>query len=37
MDKIVQGERQSQIFPAFLTGDKLLLITHGEVIAGVDL
>jgi hypothetical protein len=37
MDKIVEGERQSQILPAFLTGDRLLLIAHGEVIAGVDL
>ncbi len=37
MDKVVEGERQSQIFPSFLTGDRLLLITHGEVIAGVDL
>jgi hypothetical protein len=37
LDKIVQGERQSAFLPDFLVGDKLLLIAHGEVIAGVDL
>lgn len=37
MDKIVEGDRQSAIFPDFLAGDKLLLVTHGEVIAGIDM
>ena len=37
LDKIVGGERQSQYLPDFLVGDKLLLVAHGEVIAGVDL
>jgi Protein of unknown function (DUF4230) len=37
MDKIVGGERQSAYLPDFLVGDKLLLVAHGEVIAGVDL
>jgi hypothetical protein len=37
IDKIVEGERQYALLPNFLTGDKLLLIAHGEVIAGVDL
>jgi hypothetical protein len=37
LDKIVDGERQSPYLPDFLVGDKLLLIAHGEVIAGVDL
>jgi hypothetical protein len=37
MDKIVQGERESAYLPNFLVGDKLLLIAHGEVTAGVDL
>jgi hypothetical protein len=37
LDKIVEGERQSAWVPDFLVGDKLLLIAHGEVIAGVDL
>lgn len=37
MDKIVMGERESRYLPQFLSGDRLLLIVHGEVIAGVDL
>ena len=37
IDKIVEGDRQSSVLPSFLAGDKLLLVAHGEVIAGVDL
>lgn len=37
LDKIVEGERQSEILPDFLVGDKLLMVVHGEVIAGIDL
>jgi hypothetical protein len=37
LDKIVEGERQSPFLPNFLGGDKLLMIAHGEVTAGVDL
>ena len=37
LDKIVEGERQSPFLPNFLAGDKLLLVAHGEVIAGIDL
>jgi hypothetical protein len=37
MDKIVTGERESHYLPQFLSGDRLLLIVHGEVIAGIDL
>jgi len=36
-DKVLSGERESSIFPDFLAGDRLLLVAHGEVIAGVDL
>lgn len=36
MDKIVTGEKQSSILPSFLAGDRLLLLVHGEVIAGID-
>jgi hypothetical protein len=36
MDKIVTGEKQSSILPDFLAGDRLLLLVHGEVIAGID-
>jgi hypothetical protein len=37
MDKIISGERENPILPNFLAGDRLLLIAHGEVIAGLDL
>lgn len=37
IDKIVEGQKSFALLPNFLTGDKLLLIAHGEVIAGVDL
>lgn len=37
MDKIIAGEHDSPYLPKFLAGDKLLLVVHGEVIAGVDL
>jgi hypothetical protein len=37
IDKIVEGDRQNPYLPDFLVGDKLLLISHGEVIAGIDM
>jgi len=37
LDKIVEGERKNAYIPDFLVGDKLILVAHGEVIAGVDL
>jgi hypothetical protein len=37
MDKIVTGERESQLLPRALVGDRILLIVYGEVTAGVDL
>jgi hypothetical protein len=36
MDKVVSGEKESAILPDFLAGDKLLMIVHGQVVAGVD-
>lgn len=36
VDKIVEGNRQTPGIPDFLAGDRLLLIAHGEVIAGID-
>jgi hypothetical protein len=36
MDKIVSGEKESAVLPNFLAGDRLLLLVHGEVIAGID-
>jgi hypothetical protein len=37
MDKVVEGQRENLVLPDFLAGDKLLLVAHGEVIAGIDL
>ena len=37
LDKIVSGSRENAYIPDFLVGDKLLLVAHGEVIAGVDM
>jgi hypothetical protein len=37
MEKIVSGSQDSKYLPRLLAGDRLLLIVHGEVTAGVDL
>jgi len=37
VDKIASGERENPVLPSFLAGDRLLLVVHGEAIAGVDL
>src|SRR6516162_9101742 len=37
MEKIISGERDNPYLPKFLVSDRLLLVVHGEVIAGVDL
>jgi hypothetical protein len=36
-DKIISGEHDNPYLPTFLVGDRLLLIVHGEIIAGVNL
>jgi hypothetical protein len=36
MDKVVSGERENAVLPDFLTGDRLLMLVHGDVVAGVD-
>jgi hypothetical protein len=36
MDKVVSGERENAVLPDFLAGDRLLMLVHGEVVAGVD-
>src|SRR5271169_6682134 len=36
MDKVVTGAKESSIFPDFLAGDRLLMLVHGEVVAGID-
>jgi hypothetical protein len=37
MEKIVSGSQESRYLPRLLAGDRLLLIVHGDVTAGVDL
>src|SRR5882724_10509931 len=37
LEKIISGRHESPYLPKFLIGDRLLLIVHGEVIAGVNL
>ena len=37
MEKIVTGSQESRFLPRLLAGDRLLLIVHGDVTAGVDL
>ena len=36
MDKLVTGARENPVFPDFLAGDRLLMMVHGEVVAGID-
>jgi hypothetical protein len=36
MDKVVSGEKENPVLPNFLAGDRLLMVVHGEVVAGVD-
>ena len=37
LDTVVEGDRTSPILPDLLAGDKLLLVVHGQSIAGIDL
>jgi hypothetical protein len=37
LEKIVTGSQESRYLPRLLAGDRLLLIVHGEVTAGIDL
>jgi hypothetical protein len=36
MDKVVTGAKESPILPDFLAGDRLLMLVHGEAVAGID-
>ena len=36
MDKLVTGAKENPIFPDCLAGDRLLMLVHGEVVAGID-
>ena len=37
MDEIIGGARDNPYLPKFLAGDRILLVVHGEVVAGVNL
>jgi hypothetical protein len=37
LDTIVEGDRSSPVLPDILAGDKILLVVHGQSIAGIDL
>src|SRR5271165_7611916 len=37
MDKIISGEHDNPYLPKFLVSDRLLLVVHGEVVAGINL
>jgi hypothetical protein len=36
MDKFVTGAKENPLLPDFLAGDRLLMLVHGEVVAGID-
>src|ERR1700692_3419447 len=36
MDKLETGAKENPLLPDFLTGDRLLMLVHGEVVAGID-
>lgn len=37
VDTVVQGQHTNAVLPDLLFGDRLILVVHGQVIAGVDL
>ena len=37
IDTVVEGEHRVPPIPDMLTGDKILLVVHGQTIAGIDL
>lgn len=37
LDTVVEGSHSSPVLPDLLAGDRLLLVVHGQSIAGVDL
>ena len=37
IDTIVEGSRSSAVLPDLLAGDRILLVVHGQSIAGIDL
>jgi hypothetical protein len=37
LDTVVEGNKSSAVFPDLLAGDRMLMIVHGQTIAGVDM
>jgi hypothetical protein len=37
LDTVVEGERSTPLLPDALAGDRILLVVHGQSIAGIDL
>ena len=37
LDTVVEGNKSNPILPDMLAGDKILLVVHGQSIAGIDL
>jgi hypothetical protein len=37
LDTVVEGDRSSPVLPDVLAGDRILLVVHGQSIAGIDL
>ena len=37
LDTVVEGSRSSPVLPDLLAGDRLLLVVHGQSVAGIDL
>src|SRR5260221_8600249 len=36
MDQVVTGAKENPIFPDFLAGDRLLMLVHGDAVAGIE-
>jgi hypothetical protein len=37
LDTVVEGDKSMPLLPDMLAGDKILLVVHGQSIAGIDL
>jgi hypothetical protein len=37
LDTVVEGSKSSAVLPDLLAGDRILLVVHGQAIAGIDL
>jgi hypothetical protein len=37
LDTVIEGSKSSAVLPDLLAGDRILLVVHGQAIAGIDL